>query len=100
MIQESKIIHQTRLDFFKVEEEHKNHIRRLKTAIKWFNDSLKETNDGNILGSRITYESKDCIVIHFDFSGSPNFMAIFTISPFNVNDDIGSGAGLRKVITF
>lgn len=100
MIQESKIVHQTRIDFFKVEEEHVNHIRRLKVAIKWFNDNLIAMHEDGVCGSVISYEGVKCVVAHFDFRTSPYFNALFDIRPMWSGDDIGCGAGLIKHIKF
>lgn len=80
-------------------ELYHKHIERIDTAIKWWNENVKEHKD-SLVGSTVVVNGVDCMCTHVYLRGTPLYQCVFKFAPINYIDDAGAGFGRTFVKEF
>lgn len=102
MVDKDRILIALDDNFLEESRKHQEHKLRVEKAIDWFNSNQKSKSekDSGFVGSRVFVNNVECLCTYCDLRGAPFYNANIEVRPLSSNEDAGSGAGMRHVISF
>ncbi len=79
--------------------QYKKHKLSLVEFVFWYNDHIIKPNGDKFIGSIFKYRGAECVCIYARINHNV-FLCEITLKPINVMANIGSGAGVERMITF